>query len=326
MKFRIRHSIQVLAPGSSLRRRVAYSLAIVRLILVPVIFLAVYYLFEMGVIVDRIVNVDAPASTMAEQASIQMLETRRAERNYLLLRDAADLRANRESVRTLRNTLDQMSQLEPDETGAIGNASTALDRYQKQFEDAAAALPQAPSPAENIQAVVRAYELDLNSLLKESQRKKRSQLVNELRDRVGSFDAQISTTVQNADPALRAAAPDLQSSSAEFLSTMSELETRNWSRVQDDHEKARQLIKNAEWSLGIVSALTFLFSVWISFILPQQVVKPLLSLKEAVDRAAVGDTEIHFEIQGKGELVQLANSVRRLVARMQRTSQESGPT
>src|SRR5260370_937606 len=42
MAFRIRRRFQVLAPGSSLRRRVAYSLAIVRLILVPVIVLAVY--------------------------------------------------------------------------------------------------------------------------------------------------------------------------------------------------------------------------------------------------------------------------------------------
>jgi hypothetical protein len=39
----LRRSFKILAPGSSLRRRVAYSLAIVRLVLVPVIFLAVYY-------------------------------------------------------------------------------------------------------------------------------------------------------------------------------------------------------------------------------------------------------------------------------------------
>jgi len=63
----------------SLRRRVAYSLAIVRLILVPVIFLAVYYLFRMGWIVDRIVSVHAPVATMAERASIEMLDARRAE-------------------------------------------------------------------------------------------------------------------------------------------------------------------------------------------------------------------------------------------------------
>ena len=72
----IRKRFQVLAPGSSLRRRVGYSLAIVRLILVPVIFLSVYYLLEIGWIVDRIVSFDAPAATLAQQASIQMLEAR----------------------------------------------------------------------------------------------------------------------------------------------------------------------------------------------------------------------------------------------------------
>ena len=70
MKWRKRRYFEILAPRSSLRQRVAYSLVIVRLILVPVIFLAVYYLFEMGWIVDRIVNIDAPATQMAEQASI----------------------------------------------------------------------------------------------------------------------------------------------------------------------------------------------------------------------------------------------------------------
>ena len=91
----IRQSFKILAPGGSLRRRVAYSLAIVRLILGPVILLAVYYLFAMGWIVDRIVNVDAPATTLSEQVSVEMLEARRAERNYLLLRDPAYVEANR---------------------------------------------------------------------------------------------------------------------------------------------------------------------------------------------------------------------------------------
>jgi hypothetical protein len=38
MRWKIRKSFKIFAPGSSLRKRVAYSLAIVRLILVPVIF------------------------------------------------------------------------------------------------------------------------------------------------------------------------------------------------------------------------------------------------------------------------------------------------
>ena len=59
MALGIRQTLKIFAPGGSLQRRVAYSLVIVRLILVPVILLAVYYLFEIGRIVDRIVNVDA---------------------------------------------------------------------------------------------------------------------------------------------------------------------------------------------------------------------------------------------------------------------------
>ncbi len=65
MTWRIRKPLKVFARAASLRRRVAYSLAVVRLILVPVIFLAIYYLFAMGSIVDRIVSVDAPAATLA---------------------------------------------------------------------------------------------------------------------------------------------------------------------------------------------------------------------------------------------------------------------
>jgi methyl-accepting chemotaxis protein len=79
------------------------------------------------------------------------------------------------------------------------------------------------------------------------------------------------------------------------------------------------MISRAEWSLTIVSAITLLVSIWISFVLPQQVVKPLLSLKDAVDHAAAGNYAIEFDIQGEGEVVQLAQSIRRLISHMRET-------
>ncbi len=169
---------------------------------------------------------------------------------------------------------------------------------------------------DRIQAVVRTYEKDLNELLTQSRFRTRAQLVDELRNRVDSFDIEISKTVQEQDPELRQATVDLENSSQEILRGTSELESSSWQRVQEDHRQARRLIDQAEWALSVVSVLTFLPSVWISFILPRQVVKPLLNLKQAVDRAASGDLAIDFDIQGKGEIAQLANSVRNLVERM----------
>ncbi|MGB2897841.1 MAG: HAMP domain-containing protein [Candidatus Acidiferrum sp.] len=314
MRTAIRKSFKILAPGNSLRRRTAYSLALVRLILAPVIFLTVYYLFQMGWIVDRIVNTDAPAATLAQQASIEMLEARRAERNYLLLHDAIYLQANSEALTKTQRILENIQNLKTGDQVALLKASEALALYRQQFASAVSVLDQpGQRPADRFQAVVRDYERDLNDLLKSARRIKRAQLMEELRKRVGSFDAQISKTVQEANPELQRVTEDLQRSSQQILEEASLLESVNWGRVQRDHAQAGHLIRRAEWTLGIVSVVTLLVSIWVSYILPGQVIKPLLSLKEAVDHAAQGNFEIEFEVQGKGEIVDLVDSLRSML-------------
>ena len=114
MPLRMRKTFAIFTPGTSLRRRVAYNFAIVRLVLAPVILLAVYYLFQMGWIVDRIVSVDAPAASLAQQASIQMLEARRAERNYSLLRDTAYVNTNHDLLAEVTDILTKIRKLEPE--------------------------------------------------------------------------------------------------------------------------------------------------------------------------------------------------------------------
>jgi methyl-accepting chemotaxis protein len=321
MRLGIRKKFKILAPGNSLRKRVAYSLAIARLILVPVIFLAVYYLFEMGWIVDRIVNMDAPAATLAQRASIEILEARRAERNYLLLHDPVYLAANRDSLGRTRQILSQVQDLEPQEMGETQKALEALATYEQRFGAAVSAMA-APGQgdADRIQTVVRAYEKDLNDLLRGAKLKRREQLIEELRNRVGSFDAQISETVLQGNPALGPVTADLQSSSQQVLGMLSDLETQNWKRVENDHHKERRLLHQAEWALSIVSAITLIFSVWVSFILPRQVVKPLITLREAVDHVAQGNGAVDFDIEGRGEVAELARSVQNLIARLQHTT------
>jgi nitrogen fixation/metabolism regulation signal transduction histidine kinase len=315
MRLGIRKSFKVLAPGGSLRKRVALSLAVVRLILVPVIFFAVYYLLVVGRIVERIVSFDAPAATLSQQASIEMLEARRAERNYLLLYDTASLQANRESISKLEQILRAIRQLNAADQPLTDRALDALHQYDQQFQNAVANM-QKPggAPTDRIREVLQAYENDLAGILKGAKNKRRDQLVEELRSRIGSFDSQITKTAQEGNPALRQITSDLQTSGQDVLRLTSELEARNWDRIDGDHRRARRLISHSEWALSIVSAITLLVSVWISFVLPQQVVRPLMSLKEAVDHAAAGNYEIEFEIRGEGEVVQLANSIRLLIS------------
>ena len=127
------------------------------------------------------------------------------------------------------------------------------------------------------------------------------------------------STAEAGDPTLRQVTPGLQASSQKVLQVASELEARGWDRVQRDHIEARRLLYRAEWVLSIVSGLTLLLSIWISFVLPRQVVKPLVDLREAVDNAASGNYQIDFELRGEGELIDLAKSVRNLITHVKQT-------
>ena len=312
---RPRVPFKVFARGSSLRRRVAYSLAIVRLILVPVILLSIYYLIAMARIVDRIVSVDAPVATMAQQISIQMLDARRAEKNYILLHTAEDLEANRQALSRLEQTLAACAELQPVEKPAVDKIQNQVHSYRERFHEVVGRMGQpVQAPFVRIGEVVRAYEKDLNELLKRSRGRSHGELVDELRNRVGSFDAQITATLATEDPSLRQATVDLRTSSDEVLRLAGQLEKRSWERVQHSHEQAGALVRRAEWVLIVVSALTLILSVWVSFTLPRAVVKPLVDLKAAVDHAAAGNYEIEFDVEGEAEVSQLAESVRNLIS------------
>jgi nitrogen fixation/metabolism regulation signal transduction histidine kinase len=314
MDWRHQRLPKVFARSKSMRRRIAYSLAIVRLILVPVILLAVYYLFRMGWIVDRIVSVDAAVAMQAERASIVMLDAQRNERNYFLLHDPADLKANQQTVQNLRTMIQSFRKVQPQEANTVRKMQADLETYQQGLREAAQRISEAGQPrVDRLRGAVLAYEENLNNLLRGAHRRSRASLVRELHERTSKFDSEIAAA-GTEDPVLQSISAKLDQSARSFLRQATALEQRSWNRVEADHNDARNLMVRVEWVLGSVSLLVLLISIWVSYVLPREVVQPLFDLKAAVDHAAAGNYEIEFDVQGKGEVVQLANSVRDLIA------------
>jgi CHASE3 domain sensor protein len=312
----IQKTFKILAPGSSLKRRVVYSLAFVRIILVPVIFLTVYYLFQIVAIVNRIVDKDAPATKLAEQIAVQMLEARRSERNYLLLHDPVYIQENQQATGKIKNLVGQIEDLEPGEQSACQDLLKSLEKYEQQL---ASAMPLMQRPggtaAQRIQQAVAEYEKDLNEVLRRSRRMEYAQLVQELQNQAQSFDTELTETFEQENRALAQITAEARITSQRVLDVASQIEVQSWQRVERDQQEARSLSRRAEWVLSIVSAITFLVSVWISFVLPRMVVKPLASLREAVDHAASGNQPIKLELRGEGEIIDLAQSIHKLINR-----------
>jgi nitrogen fixation/metabolism regulation signal transduction histidine kinase len=322
--WRVLRPLKVLAPGTSLRRRVGYSLLVVRLVLAPVIFIAIYYLVVMGRLVDRIVNVDAQVSTLAESLSIEMLNARRMELNYFLLGDSQDLNASRASLDAMQQTSGQCEALQPGDRAAVREIRTELATYRQSLDEAVArAATSRLSVSERFRKLVMAYEGNFDKVLARSRRESRAQLLEDLRDQSGSFDSQVANALAAGNPELRGTTQALEASSNRILQLSADLEKRSRDDVRGDHLEARRLVRRAELVLLIVSPLVILLSIIVGIILPRQVVKPLMDLKAAVDHASAGHYGIEFDIQGKGEVAQLARSVRDLIEHASEKAEES---
>ena len=312
----IQKPFKILAPGSSLKRRVVYSLALVRIILVPVIFLTIYYLFEIVGIVNHIVEIDAHATQLAEQIAVQMLAARRSERNYFLLHDPVYIQKSQQATGKIKHLVGQIEDLEPSEQSACQDLLKAVDQYEEQLEAAMSLMEtHGGTTAKIVQQTVAAYEEDLNQLLRRSRRMENAQLVQELQNQVQSFDAELTKTLEQENRLLGQITAEIRTTSQYVLDVASQMEAHSWERVERDHQEARSIARLAEWVLSIVSAITFLVSVWISFVLPRMVVKPLVSLREAVDHAASGNEPIELELSGEGEIIDLAQSIHKLINR-----------
>jgi CHASE3 domain sensor protein len=311
-------TFKIFTPGSSLKRRVVYSLAIVRIILVPVIFLTIYYLFRIVAIVNQIVEVDAPTTKLAEQIAVQMLAARRSERNYFLLHDPLYIQENQQATGKIHDLVEQIEDLDPSGRSDCQDLLKSVEKYEQQLGSAISLMKEpGGTSAQRVQQTVAVYEKDLNELLRRSRRMKNTQLVQELQNQVQSFDIELTKTLQQENQALGQITLELRTTSQQVLDVASQMEARSWQRVQRDHQEARSLARRAEWVLGIVSAITFLLSVWISFVLPRMVVKPLASLREAVDHAASGSHPIKLELHGESEIIDLAQSIDKLINKAQ---------
>jgi len=312
----IQKTFEILAPGSSLKRRVVYSLAIVRIILVPVIFLTIYYLFAIVSIINRIVDIEAPVTKLAEQVAVQMLEARRSERNYFLLHDPVYIQENQQAIGKIKELVGQIKDLDPSEQGASQDLLNSVEEFEQRTAGAML-LMKGPggTAAERIQQAVAGYEKDLNEVLRRSRRMGNAQLVQELQNQVQTFDTELTKTFEQENQALGQITSEIRTSSQHVLDVASQIETQSWQRVERDHQEARSLARRAEWVLSIVSAITFFVSVWISFVLPRMVVKPLVSLREAVDHATAGNYPIKLELRGEGEIIDLAQSIQNLINR-----------
>jgi len=157
--------------------------------------------------VDRIVNVDAAGAKLAEQASIEILEARRAARNYLCPRPGI---SSDEPEITHQCEASPGSYLgtEPGDETIVQQGPRTQAYISSNFAGRFRRWTEVKArPAQRIREAVLAYEKDLDDLVRKAKHESRGQLIQELALESDRLISRVTEAIQVGSPASRQVAP-----------------------------------------------------------------------------------------------------------------------
>ena len=317
MDVRFWHYFRKYGSRLSLKGRIGLGITISRLIFLPVIFLAVYYIAGMVRMTDQIARVDAKSALLAEQISAEINEMRSNEKSYLLLRDPAELKKIKERAQVIVAHIDDGLETGSGERNHFAQLKNSVKSYVSTIEgigeshgtvDDAAVLSQYTK-------LVRDHQTRIEWLLRVANRARSkediSRVVDEISKQAMSFDSFIVQSVLMPGPSQSRLA--LQSRGEEIDTLVRQIRENSWRKVAEERSYAEHLGSRATLLITITLAVTLMLSFAFTWYLPRKVLRPIREITQAIRRASNGNYNVFLQLKAKDELGELVNEFHNLV-------------
>ncbi len=301
----------------SLKGRIGLGITISRLIFLPVIFLAVYYIAGMVNTTNQIARVDAKSALLAEQISAEINEMRSNEKSYFLLKDPSELKKIKERAQVIVAHIDDGVETGSEERNHFVQLKNSVKSYVSTIErigeshgtvNDAAVLNQFTKP-------VRDHQTRIEWLLRLANRARSkediSRVVDEINKEAMSFDSFIVHSVLIPGP--NQARQELQSKGEEIDTLVRQIRETSWRKVAEERSYAEHLGSRATLLITITLAVTLMLSFAFTWYLPRKVLRPIREITQALRKASNGNYNVFLQLKAKDELGELVNEFHNLV-------------
>jgi methyl-accepting chemotaxis protein len=305
-----------------MKSRIGLGITISRLIFLPVIFMAIYYIAVMVSATNQIATVDAKVARMAEQIISEIGEMRRAEKNYLLLKDPAYLKKINEVSQLVIAQIEDGLFISSSERNRFAEMKEAVKAYVSNIE----LVSQSSEPLQDAAALnrfsdlVRSYQKRIDSLLEVANRLKSqneiSQSIDAISNEAMSFDRYIVQAVIASEPQRAKLLAELQSKGDQIAVLARQINENSWKKVEEERSRTEQLGNRATLLITITLTVTLLLSFAFTWYLPRRVLNPIREITQALRKASSGNYDVFLHLSAKDELGDLVNEFHNLVDHM----------
>jgi PAS domain-containing protein len=279
----------------------------------PVVLLSLFYISQMNATVQRMVSVDIELLRVGDRISLDFLQARRHEKNFLIYEDSAYLSGSHEALRRIPQLCSRGAGLDP-ALSPLFDAIAARTRVYGALLDSLARLPAArPGPAyredwarlrTRHQLLLDMAEATQDSARQDSLLAEASQLASELvlPLRGGPLGRIINEHIRTTEEAV--------------TNGTDSIITHANQRMTDNQARVRRL---SEWSQrNIITTLlvVLVLLLWLVARMPRRIVLPIKRIANALTRAEQGDLDVRITVDARDELGQLARQLNRAFANL----------
>lgn len=309
----------------SIRAKISVSLLVVLILILPVVGMTLHYFAQMRKKVDTIARTDAKLIDLANRIDESMLLAKRAESNFILLRDSLYVERNQEATQRILELCTEGGKVAINEQNTFQDIAEQTSSYQRSFATLVRRY-HGKGIQEQIRALRRGfatkftetitrYHAMLAAAKKERVKARRDSLVNEANQYLRSFSIDDLTVglQTKRDPEMTLLSQSLSETSEKVRSLANELEQRSWHQLEQHRQQSELVVARAQRNIAVVLILTILVSAYLLFILPSRIVKPISAVTNIIKRAERGDYDVTAKSASKDEVGQLALFLNRML-------------
>ncbi|MEO0068694.1 MAG: HAMP domain-containing protein [candidate division WOR-3 bacterium] len=296
-----------------IRNRIAWAMLLSAILVLPVAFLALYYVSQMNSLTTVLAESDAELLRVGNTIIHNFLDVRNSERNYLLSQDTIYLTAARIVLDQVTLTAEKSRRLDPALKNRFDSLIFSLQVY-RQLLDSLGSVPtlrSKPQPKPEISKLRQ----ERNQILEQARNAPDPALTESLLNIANRLGEEIE--IRELIGGLQIGFYErIEGISAEIVKNAEEITKRANERIAERKSRVNRLYV---WGQrNIITAIIIFTALLVYFIirLPNAIILPIKRIALALTRAEQGDLNIRVTINSNDELGELARQLNRVFARL----------
>lgn len=314
--------------GFSIRARIAFSILLAFVMILPVVALSLFYFSDLISTIHTITERDVRLGRMGDDLIFVMRDVARIERGYRVFGDENERKAIEGLIARADSIVRDARHIAPDSEHAIvTEIEHALARYRNGFSLLVFYReenpPGVPGQASNAAMARRVDDLGTALAgiwggLKGASPVQRDSLLTETGHHLELFSLDVAggMDASGRNGRITSIQRGLDTARSDFFRSAQRLSEASWRKMFDDGEEALRIDARAKRNIIFVLILTAIISFVMIIRLPGYIVKPITGLSAMLRKTAAGELSVFAPVLSRDEIANLAVSYNQAVARL----------